>query len=395
MVFWGDVRCMPITGSAHFLSLRPVPSTPRADRLEFSSPTPYHTFVRRDGRPKVRQHGGDVDDMKMHAALLDTFSGPSGLRNVELPVPEPRRGEILVKVICSPVNPSDVLYCSGRYGSPPTLPVVPGFEGCGIVVASGGGLLANRLVGKRVAGAVQSGQGFWAEYVVLKALEALPVPGDVSDESAASAFINPLTALGLARPVIKGTHPAMIHSAGASQLGRMLIRLSQRHGFPLINIVHREALVADLRAAGADHVLDSNRADFKESLTALARELRATWAADAVAGSMTGILASCMPPGSTIAVYGVLSGRESVVNPGDLIFRGQTVTGYWLTGEFKDRSLFGLLRTARLLRKASQLLGSDLQSTAQAHVRLADIASRLPQLLESTSKGKIYIRPAD
>jgi hypothetical protein len=105
------------------------------------------------------------------------------------------------------------------------------------------------------------------------------------------------------------------------------------------------------------------------------------------------MLAACMPPGSTIAVYGVLSGSESVVGPGDLIFRGQTVTGYWLAREFVDRSPLGLVRMVRLLRKARQLLGSDLQSTAQAHVTLADMAARLPELLQSTSLGKIYIRP--
>ena len=331
--------------------------------------------------------------MTMRAAMLEEFSGPAGIRVVDIPVPTPRRGEILVKVICSPVNPSDVLYCSGTYGAPPRLPVVPGFEGCGTVVASGGGWFANRLVGRRVAGAVQSGQGFWAEKIVLKAVEALPIPAEVSDESAASAFVNPLTALGLARPVIKGRHRAMIHSAGASQLGRMLIRLSDRHGFPLINIVHREPLVAELEAAGARHVLDSSRADFAESLTALARDLGATWAADAVAGNLTGILARCMPSGSTIAVYGVLSGRESNVHPGDLIFRGQTVTGYWLSREFQDRSPLGLLRISRLLGSARRLLASDLRSHAQAHVPLGDIASRLPELLTSTSKGKIYVRP--
>ena len=331
--------------------------------------------------------------MKMRAAMLEDFSGPAGIRVVEIPVPTPRRGEVLVKVICSPANPSDVLYCSGKYSSPPKLPVVPGFEGCGLVVSSGGGWEANRLLGRRVAGAVQSGQGFWAEYVVLKAVEALPMPAEVSDESAGSSFVNPLTALGLARPVIKGRHRAMIHSAGASQLGRMLIRLSRRHRFPLINIVHRESLVAELRAEGAEHVLDSGRADFQESLTSLARELGATWAADAVAGKMTGILAACMPSGSTIAVYGVLSGNESTVNPGDLIFRGQTVTGYWLSSEFQDRSPLGLLRISRFLGSARKLLTSDLQSRAQAHVSLEDISTKLPTLLESTTKGKIYIRP--
>lgn len=333
--------------------------------------------------------------MTMRAAVLDSFSGPASVRIAELPVPEPRRGEVLVKVICSPVNPSDVLYCSGQYGVPPTLPVVPGFEGCGLVVKSGGGWIANRLVGRRVAGAVQSGRGFWAEYVVLKGVEALPVPAHVSDESAASAFVNPLTATALARPVVEGRHAAMIHTAGASQLGRMLVRLAGRHGFPLISIVHRAELVAELDAAGATHVLDSGRADFRETLTALARDLRATWAADAVAGSMTGVLAACMPPGSTIAVYGVLSGSASQVGPGDLIFRGQTVTGYWLANEFRDRSPLGLWRSARLVRQAGRLLGAELRSTPRARVPLGEIAVRLPALLASTSGGKIYIRPGD
>jgi len=331
----------------------------------------------------------------MRAALLETFSGPAGVRVVELPVPTPRRGEILVRVICSPVNPSDVLYCSGTYASPPALPVVPGFEGCGVVVASGGGWLADRLVGTRVAGAVQAGRGFWAEYVVLKPMESMPIPAAVSDESAASAFVNPLTALGLARPVIRGRHRAMIHTAGASQLGRMLIRLSRRHGFPLISIVHREALVTELEAAGGTHVLASTRADFAAALTALAADLQATWAADAVAGDMTGTLAACMPPGSAIAVYGVLSGQASTVNPGDLIFRGQTVTGYWVSREFQDRSPLGLLRISRFLRSARRLLTSDLQSRAQTHIPLDAIATSLPGLLRSTSQGKIYIRPGD
>lgn len=66
----------------------------------------------------------------MRAAMLEDFSGPAGIRVVEIPVPTTRHGEILVRVLCSPVNPSDVLYCSGKYSSPPRLPLVPGFEGC-------------------------------------------------------------------------------------------------------------------------------------------------------------------------------------------------------------------------------------------------------------------------
>lgn len=214
------------------------------------------------------------------------------------------------------------------------------------------------------------------------------------NESAASAVVNPLTALGLARPVIEGRHRAMIHAAGASQLGRMLIRLHNRHRFPRLNIVHREALVAELKTTGALHVLDSGRADFRESLTNPARDLGATWAADAVGGSMTGILAACVPFGSTTAVYGVLSGNDVQVNSGDLIFRGQTVTGYWLSREFQDRSPLGLRRVSQFLRSVRRLLTSDLQSKAQAHMPLEDIATSLPDLLKSTSGGTMDVRPA-
>lgn len=329
----------------------------------------------------------------MRAAILEKFSGPAGIHIAEVPTPQPRRGEILVKVICSPVNPSDILYCNGIYGNPPKLPVTPGFEGCGTVVASGGGFMADRLIGKRVAGSVQTGHGFWSEFVVLKAMETLVIPDHITDESAASALVNPLTAVALVRPVVEGKHTAMIQTAAASQLGRMIIRLSLRHDFPLINIVHRKELVDELKGLGARHVLDSSSNGFTESLATLARELRATWAADAVAGDMTGILAASMPRGSTISVYGVLSGQGANVSPGDLIFRGQTVTGFWLANEFNYRSPLGLIRIAMRMKSATKLLDSDLKTRAQARVKLDEIGERLPELLKSTSKGKVYITP--
>ncbi len=329
----------------------------------------------------------------MHAAILETFASPAGLRITEIPTPKPKRGEVLVKVISSPVNPSDVLYCAGLYGTRQKLPVTPGFEGCGTVVASGGGFMADRLVGKRVAGSVQAGNGFWAQYVVLKATETMVMPGHISDESAASALVNPLSAVALIRPVVKGCHQAMIQTAAASQLGRMIMRLAEGHNFPLINIVHRQGLVDELKGQGARYVLDSSAANFTETLKAMAKDLNATWAADAVAGSMTGTLAECMPQGSYINVYGVLSGEGSAVNPGDLIFRGQTVQGFWLANEFKDRSPLGLIRIAMGMRAATKLLGTDLKSVAQGHVKLEDMATKLPDLLKSASKGKVYITP--
>lgn len=329
----------------------------------------------------------------MRALQLVRLDGPSGLAVREVPRPVPAHGQVLVRVLRSPVNPSDVLFCHGHYGTAPTLPVTPGFEGCGVVETSGGGWLARRLVGRRVAGAVQGRDGFWADYVVLNAADALPMPGSVSDTSAASAIVNPMTALELIRPVRHGRHRAMVQTAGASQVGRMLQRLAHRHGVPLVSIVHRPALAEALTRDGVPYVLDSSAPDFDARLHAVTRELQATWAVDAVAGLMTARLAAGMPKGSTIAVYGVLSGAPAQVSAGDLIFRRQTVTGFWLPNAFGRRSGLGALRALWRIREAVSLLETDLRSVVRAELGLDEATSHLAAALSSTSAGKLYIAP--
>ena len=73
------------------------------------------------------------------------------LRVARLPVPRPARGQVLVRMHAAPCNPADLLYLEGRYGIDRPLPATPGFEGAGVVVASGGGLLGRWMLGKRVA----------------------------------------------------------------------------------------------------------------------------------------------------------------------------------------------------------------------------------------------------
>src|SRR6187455_3301358 len=112
---------------------------------------------------------------KMRAVVLEEYreNGADAIRGLavrERPVGKPRRGQVLVRVEAAPCNPSDVLLLQGLYGTKKTLPAVPGWEGAGTVVASGGGLHANYLVGMRVACAVQDDRdGTWAEYTVANA----------------------------------------------------------------------------------------------------------------------------------------------------------------------------------------------------------------------------------
>src|SRR3954452_17297195 len=102
----------------------------------------------------------------MKSIMFDHFGEPADVLSVrEVPVPEPGPGQVRVRMIASPVNPSDLLVVRGRYGVLPTLPATPGFEGVGVVEKAGPGLLGWLVMGKRVT-VINSDGGNWAEYAV-------------------------------------------------------------------------------------------------------------------------------------------------------------------------------------------------------------------------------------
>jgi len=96
-----------------------------------------------------------IERKVMKALFLESFGQPLVLK--EVPIPEPKHGEILVQIHASPINPSDIAYMAGHYKHDQPLPVIPGFEGAGRVIRSGGGLLGWSLVGKKVAVAIRGG----------------------------------------------------------------------------------------------------------------------------------------------------------------------------------------------------------------------------------------------
>src|SRR4051812_22666615 len=142
----------------------------------------------------------------MKAILFERFGEPAEvlqLRDVDKPEPGP--GQVRVRMLASPINPSDLLVVRGQYGRLPALPATPAFEGVGVIDAVGGGWLAKLRglrPGRRVA--VLNGHGGnWQEYVVLPARQVVPVSADIPDEQAASYFVNPATALVMTQRVLR------------------------------------------------------------------------------------------------------------------------------------------------------------------------------------------------
>lgn len=265
---------------------------------------------------------------------LITSDGELRLSLTEQPLPDLSDGQVLVAVEASPINPSDlgVLLGStdagdlvaddgdlvGRVASPllplyrdrldKPLPV--GNEGAGTVVAAGTG--AEPMIGKRVA---LFGGSMWADYRVADAGALVELPEDVSTAQGAALFINPLTALSMVETMRAEGHTALVHTAAASNLGRMLVRICAADGVGLVNVVRSDEQVQVLRDIGATHVVNSSLPDFADRLTEAISDTGATLGFDAVGGgSLASDILTAMeraqPPLSTWTPYGSTTHKQ-------------------------------------------------------------------------------------
>ncbi len=332
-----------------------------------------------------RRAGGNGVPELMDAVHLEQDGGPLVVRRI--PVPEPGPGEVLVRMAAAPINPSDLGFLAGSYTVRRPLPVVPGFEGSGTVVAAGRGLLPRLLVGRRVAVAAAQG-GTWAAYAVSTALRCIPLGRHVSLEQGAMLIVNPLTALAFLDLARQGRHAAIVSNAAASALGRMIIRLGRTEGVPVISIVRRPEQVAVLRALGAEHVLDSSEDGYAAGLRELAHRLRATLFLDAVGGAQTQTLVDAAPAGSTIVAYAALAGEPSVFNARTLIGDDKKIVGFYL-GHWAAHK--GLLRTVRDIVRVQRLAGTDLQTTVRRRLPLSAAQEAIETYRHDMTAGKVLL----
>ena len=232
-------------------------------------------------------------------------SGELELSLAEVPVAAPVDDQILVQVEASPINPSDLGLLLGAAdmstakaaGGKVTASVPPqlmramaarvdesmpvGNEGAGTVIAAGPDAAAQALVGRKVA---ILGGAMYAQYRTVKAGDALPLPADASAADGASCFVNPLTALGMVEMMRREGHTALVHTAAASNLGQMLVKICLKDGVDLVNIVRSPEQAKILTDLGAKHVLDSSAPTFMDDLIKALVATNATLAFDAIGG---------------------------------------------------------------------------------------------------------------
>ena len=283
-----------------------------------------------------------------------------------LPLPPLADDEVLIRVEAAPINPSDqaVMFAfadlsTGRAAGTPEDPVfeadIPeamlrmqkarvgknlplGNEGAGTVIDAGAS--ARQLIGKTVA--TMAG-GMFADLRVVKARDCLPVPDGVTAREAASSVVNPMTALSMVDVMRRENHKALVHTAAASNLGRMLNRICAEDGVALINIVRKPEQAELLRELGAEHVLNSSEPDFLPKLIDAVAATGATLAFDAIGGGtlasqiLTAMEAALSRDASQYSIYGSTTHKQVYIYGG--LDRSPTVLtrGYgmaWGVGGF-------------------------------------------------------------
>jgi NADPH:quinone reductase-like Zn-dependent oxidoreductase len=327
----------------------------------------------------------------MRALCLTAYDGrPESLQVTEMPVPQPGPGQVLVRVAAAPINPSDLTFVRGLYGVRKPLPAVPGFEGSGTVVAAGS-LAGRLLVGRRV-GCVPTPtmDGTWAEYVVAPLGQCLPLLPRISDEQGASFFVNPFSAWALMELARQGKHRALVQSAAASTVGRMIQKLAHKEKRPLVNVVRRAEQEEMLRKLGAEHVVNSSEPEFEERLRLICQELGVSLAFDAVAGPMTGHLTRALVDGGTVIVHGALSEQECRIHPKEFLFHDKKVQGFWLSNFFKGR--FGK-EQLRALMEVPSLVGKDVETPIRAKLPLESASEALRIASSDMTSGKVLFMP--
>ena len=239
----------------------------------------------------------------------------------DFPDLQPQRGEILVEMLAIPIHPADLLVMRGRHVFKATYPIGTGIEGAGRVIAHGEGV-TEPAIGQRVA--LPFG-GTWAEQVTIPASAAIPLPDDIDLYQGAMLALNPVTALGL----LMGMKPGqwLLHNAANSSLGRLIARLASHKGIHNISVVRRLDVAEELKANGADHVMEDGD-DLAQRVHDYLGGRGVDRALDAIAGKASGRLFDAVADFGTLTCYGLLGSDDVTFNAAQFIFRDVHVQGY-------------------------------------------------------------------
>jgi NADPH:quinone reductase len=322
----------------------------------------------------------------MRAIQIQEFGGPELMQLVDLPVPQPGEGELLVRITRAGVNFADTHQRENAYIRKFELPLIPGGEVAGVVERSGDGPYAE---GQRVV--AMTGAGGYAEYVAAPAAATFPIPDGVGDELALALLIQGLTAWHLFRTSaqLRRGGSVVVHSA-AGGVGSLAVQLARPFGAGrVIASASSEDKRRQALELGGDAAIDSRA----EELTAAIVEANEGRPVDVVlemaGGRSFDQSLDALAPFGRLVLYGLATREQSQIPNGRLLRRSQGVIGFWLMHCLERLEMLrDPLRD--LFERAAR---GELSAIAGGTYPLPEARHAHEELLSRRTSGKLVLDP--
>ena len=322
----------------------------------------------------------------MKAIQITRYGAPEVMELVELPVPEPKAGEVLVKLNCAGINYSDVSWRTGKRGG--VLPLINGSEGAGTIVALGAEV-EDLALGDRVA-YWSPAMGSYAEYALCPAIRALKLPDNMDFGVGAALMLQGLTAHYLVRSVFPVTkkHSLLFH-AGAGGVGQIVIQIAKARGARVLTTVGSPEKAAYAKEIGADETILYRDVNFTEVVRDLTGGEGVDVVYDAVGAATWEGSIDCLKPRGMVVFFGGASGPVPAFDTGLLSAKGSLSLSRPMLGNFvRDR--------AEIAWRAGELF--DLWADGRLKIRigqeypLADAVGAHRDLENRRISGKLLLR---
>lgn len=270
----------------------------------------------------------------MKALRIEKHGGPEVMQVVDLPTPEPKPGEIRVRVEAAGLNYSDIMIREGSYVDPTPMPYFPGREACGVIDKIGPGVKGFEL-GQRVV--ATSPGGAFAEYLCTNAAGLLPCPAGMSPEVGASLMIQGLTAIHCLDDLgqLKKDETVLIHAA-AGGVGSLAVQIAVAMGGRVFGTASSASKCDQIKALGATPI-NYSEGDWVKKLFDLNKGGGVKLILESVGGSVyLRSFAEALRPFGRMVVYGAASGEVVSLSNRDILASNKILMGYYLGAYFPD-----------------------------------------------------------
>lgn len=325
--------------------------------------------------------------MKSIAAVHKTYGNPAEVVRPEtVEIPDPQKGEAVVKLVRAVVNPSDLGMIGGSYGRLRPLPAIAGREGIGEVAA-----LGPETEGPRIGALVRlpSEPGAWTQYQIAKASDLLEIPDGLDPDAAAMAFINPPTALCVLDGFEK-MKPGdwLIQNGAGSALGIFMIQICAARGIKTVNMLRNAGKKrAMLEGYGADIVVDEAEFDAKAIKEATGNCLKL--GLNQIGGASVSNMIKAMGDSATVVTIGGMTGEPVRFPTRFLIFNDLRLRGFWWD---KWQRTHSRSECEALFSQVFELIAAGvLKAPVDSRYKMADIEAAMRRATENSRLGKVMI----